>query len=260
MEDKEPPSPSHHPSFKWLGNPPQKTDRFRKKLAREADELLEQMLRERDALAQRLDNYQYFRDPAVYVVLLETGPNGSCEFAMDHTPDCDAILCFLSPVDAAMEAILRIKPGSHYSVRPASSIPPRYFLTQDYSKLVLILHLTWVASDGRMLLQNNGVPCRLFSTLSKDASQGMPAHFEVGPASLDEADYLYERAGLFAWEEINRVSRYRDWAAAKGAMTAHATPVPDDSDGMQIDLALFDPEQCQWHFLPHGSAPARHVE
>jgi len=247
-------------AFEWRGNAsglrpgqPERAGRFRQTLDREPEERFERIMRARGELPP--GNYPYFRDPPVHVVLLETGPDGSCEYAIERTPDHEAILCFLSPVDAMMEGILRAKPGLRYKVQPAAQVAQHYFLTLDHC-LTLTLHLAWLASDGRVLVRGSGAPCRLFRALRKDASQGMPVRFEVDADSLDEADYLYERAGLLAWEEMHRDHHRDEQTAIAGIRAARVTPKPAGLEGSRADLALFDPESRQWHFLPQDSAPA----
>jgi hypothetical protein len=230
---------------------PDRANRFQKTLNREADERFVQIMREH---GKPPSNYPFFNDPPVYVVLLGTGPDGSCEFAIENTPECDAILCFLSPVDAAIEGMLRAKPGLGYEVRSALHIPERYFLTTDGGDLLLMLHLAWIALDGRMLLRPSGMPGRLWRPLLKDARAGMPVRFEVDACSLDEADYLYECAGLYAWEDTHkRLSGQADQAdqAAKFALRiGQPMHKPPGLDGSECELALFDPDGRQWHFLP----------
>jgi hypothetical protein len=228
--------------------PPERTNRFQKTLNREADEKFERIMRERGQWpADR--SYPFFREPPVYVVLLETAPGGSCEFAFERTPDCEAIVCFLSPVDAAIEGMLRAKTGLRYDVRPASRIPERYFLTGD-GNLMLMLHLSWAALDGRLLFRASGIPIRLWRRCSRMHRRGCPC-FEVDTFSLDEADHLYESAGLFAWEETHRRFAWSATEAARSALrTGWPMQKPQGLDSSRCELALYDPDGGRWHFVP----------
>ncbi len=231
--------------------PSQRTGRFRKMLSREGDETFERMMREHGEW--RHGGARYFREPPVYVVLIETGPDGSCEFAVERTHNCEAILGFLSPVDAMMEGILRAKSGLRYWVRSARELERHYFLTLD-QRLTLMLHLSWLALDRRLLIRPSGLPGRLCRPVSRDASQGMPLRFEVDADSLDQVDWLYEQAGMFAWEEAHQDYNLGDkQVAIAGVLTSRATTVPHvGGAGVDLALALFDPEGLQWHFLPQA--------
>lgn len=239
--------------WKWL-NHPERTNRFQKTLDRDAEERFERIMRERGQQIPRGNYYPYFHNPPVYVVLLETTPDGSCEFAIENTPECEAILSFLSPVDAAIEGMLRARPGLRYDVRPALHIPEHYFLAAN-GELTLILHLAWLALDGRMLLRPSGMPCRFSRPLIKDAREDMPVQFEVDAAALDEVDYLHECAGLYAWEETHRGLVGRGEHAARFALRMgrpiQVTPAMDRS---RCEFALFDPDGQHWHFVPQTVA------
>ncbi|WP_343549117.1 hypothetical protein [Ralstonia sp.] len=227
--------------------PPQKVGRFRKTLNREGDETFERVLRERGEWLH--GDSRYLCEPSVYVVLSETDADGRCEFAVERTEHCEAILGFLSPIDAMMEGILRAKPGLRFQVRSSVEIERHYFLTRD-QRLTLLLHLSWLAQDRRLVMLPGGEPGRLCRPVSRDASQGMPLRFEIDAASLDEVDWLYERAGLFAWEEMHRVYNLGDQQVAiAGVRTSRATLIPQGM-GTGVELALFNPETLQWHFLP----------
>jgi hypothetical protein len=227
---------------------PERTNRFQKTLDREAEERFERIMRERGQMPP--DNYPLFRDPPVYVVLLATEPNGrSTEFAIERMPECEAVLCFLSPVDAAIEGELRATPGLGYQVWPASRTPERYFRTAD-GDLTLMLHLAWLALDGRLLVRDSGIPCRLWRALFADGQAGMPARFEVDAPALDEVDYLYECAGLYAWEETHRRAEWQADVVGRAAVrTSDLLVGPVGPDRSRAELALFDPEAMRWHHL-----------
>ena len=126
---------------------PARANRFQKTLNREAEEHYARNVRDRVPP----NSFPYFSRPSVYVVLLGTGPDGGCKLATDSTPQCEAILGFLSPIDAHIEGILRAKPGLGYEVRPASRIAEHYFWTRS-GDVALLLHMSWLALDRRFLL------------------------------------------------------------------------------------------------------------
>lgn len=69
--------------------PPERTNRFQTTLDQEADEKFERIMRERGQLPSDR-SYPFFREPPAYVVLLETAPDGSSEFAVERTRDSAA--------------------------------------------------------------------------------------------------------------------------------------------------------------------------
>lgn len=78
--------------------------------------------------------------------------------------------------------------------------------------------------------------------------------FEFDTDVLGEYSRLREMAGLYAWQETDAEIR-RAWT--EGRMTAlaqRAVEMVEVTDGEDIDfnqLAVFDPEFEQWHFVPH---------
>jgi hypothetical protein len=232
---------------------PARADRFQKKLNREMEEVFIRNAIEFGNMPPR--DWRFFLDPAVYVVLLGTGPDGSCGLAADSSSSWTAVLGFLSPVDAHIEGILRAKPGLGYEVRQACRVPEQHFRAEN-GEWSLSLHLSWVALDGRMLLSPGGEePCRLSRLVSKEAGEEAPIFFEVDAVALDDADYLYECAGLYAWEHTHKhpplpVERAAQYALREG----HPMRLPLDADRSRLELALFDPEGRNWHYLPRQVA------
>ncbi|WP_056405859.1 hypothetical protein [Burkholderia sp. lig30] len=79
----------------------------------------------------------------------------------------------------------------------------------------------------------------------------MPIRFEVDAIALDEADYLYECAGLYAWEDTHRRLTGRAEQAARFALRiGRPMQVEPGMDRSRCELALFDPGGRHWHCLP----------
>lgn len=230
-------------------NCPERANRFQKTLNRKMEEIFIRNAIELGHMPPRQP--KFFLDPSLYVVLLRTDPDGSCELAIDSTSSWTAVLGFLSPVDAHIEGIVRAKPGLGYQVLEACRIPERYFRAAN-GKWLLSLHLSWVALDGRMLLCPRGEEsCRLSRLVVKEAGEDAPIFFEVDAVALDDADYLYECAGLYAWEHTHKHPPHPVEGAAHYALhRGRPMRLPLDADRSRLELALFDPEGRNWHCLP----------
>ena len=73
---------------------PARADRFQKKLNREMEEVFIRNAIEFGNMPPR--DWRFFLDPAVYVVLLGTGPDGSCGLAADSSSSWTAVVVFRS--------------------------------------------------------------------------------------------------------------------------------------------------------------------
>lgn len=88
--------------------------------------------------------HEHLSDPPVYVIMAEMAP-GIFSAVREKTNHGDAVLGFLSPVDAEIEAKWRLRPGRRHIVMPASFVPPSCFQDEAGELLVLCLHLGWLA-------------------------------------------------------------------------------------------------------------------
>jgi hypothetical protein len=84
---------------------------------------------------------------------------------------------------------------------------------------------------------------------------------DIGRSALDEVDRIHQAAGLFAWQETFAQTVSRDgkelWPILQHAV--RPMPIASAVDAEPDQYALFDPECCQWHFVPRvavdGSGP-----
>jgi hypothetical protein len=80
-----------------------------------------------------------------------------------------------------------------------------------------------------------------------------PPRFEVDEIMLAEYSRFRERAGLYAWQETaNNVSVWPELhqqAIAEHAIDSIELTRADPT--VRGQLALFDPEFQQWHFVPY---------
>jgi hypothetical protein len=81
-----------------------------------------------------------------------------------------------------------------------------------------------------------------------------PAEFEVDGIVLAEYSRIRELAGLYAWQET--AADFLGWSdACRWAIAQRAIESIELMHGEPKDckqLALFDPEFEQWHFVPYA--------
>lgn len=200
------------------------------------------------------DAVPFFVSPPAWVLVHE-GVSGELRVATEILDEGRAILCFLSPLDALIEAARFAQLGSLYHVMPAAQLDGGLFRDADGRGLVACIHTGWPTQGERIVLRPGGALARYARTIHIWAND--PPWFEVDPATMEMFDELHERAGLFAWRETYSSvcgwdeARLRE-AASLALRTAAIAVVPDPStcDG----IGLFDPEFRQWHCvaLPEG--------
>lgn len=198
---------------------------------------------------------RFFTSPQVWALQVEREP-GTIEVVTETLPEGEAPVCFLSPVDAHIEGLLRAKPGLRYYLVDTSFAHESYFRRSN-GLLVALLHLAWVGHSGRMMLRPSGKPFRYLRTCVEEANGSGPLTFELDVGTLDVVDRLYEQAGLFAWRETSywesssaagmqmpELERHRE-IANLAVRSARAVKLPEVR--AREELILFDPEFLQWH-------------
>ncbi|RAR64044.1 hypothetical protein C7401_105313 [Paraburkholderia unamae] len=193
------------------------------------------------------DAVPFFISPPAWVLVHEDA-NGKLRVATESYDEGRAVLCFLSPLDAMIEAARFAHLGQTYRVTPAARLDGGHFRDADGRGLVACIHAGWPTQDGRILLRPGGALGRHGTTLHIWAND--PPWFEVDPETLAMLDGLHEQAGLFAWRETHHAiggwDAVRLSEAASLALRTMAGAVvadPTTCDG----IALFDPEFGQWH-------------
>lgn len=165
-----------------------------------------------------------------------------------------AITCYLSAVDALIEvAQLNQVGGRQYAVMPAQVVSADAWRDADGQGLIANVHLGWPVMNGQLLLRPAGALGgygRMMHHLVRE-----PLRFEFDEMVLAEVTRLHEWAGLFAWRETLEV--VRAWKPARvGRVVAHALASIGTARGnvtQCAQVALFDPESGQWHFVPRWS-------
>jgi hypothetical protein len=191
----------------------------------------------------------FFVSPPAWVLVHE-GAGGELHVATESDDEGRAILCFLSPLDALIEAARFTQLGQAYHVMLAACLDGCLF--RDATGAGWLRAFT---PDGRP--RTDAFCCaqagRWAASPGRYTADG-PPWFEVDPATIEMIDGLHERAGLFAWRETHSAiyeldaARLRE-AAGLALRTASVTVVADTSncDG----VGLFDPEFGQWHCVAH---------
>lgn len=163
-----------------------------------------------------------------------------------------AMVVYLSPFEASLDALwLGLSPEA-YRVLPASAFSPDELIARHHGYLPYCLHVAWGAHDGCLAVRAQGGPVRLSSAKVARVSERIDTiTLDIGLADLECAARLWECAGLFARCETDarllRLSpseRHRHAARAIDRVPATAAP------GQEINqLALYDAEAAQWHFI-----------
>jgi hypothetical protein len=195
------------------------------------------------------DTVPFFVSPPAWVLVNEAA-TGELRVATESDDERRAILCFLSPLNALVEAARFSQLGRAYHVMPAAQLDGELFQDADGRGLLACVHLGWPTQDGRILLRSGGAFGRYARTVHVWAND--PAWFEVDPATLAALDDLHERAGLFAWRETYHAIRKWDWARLyeTAGLAIHTAPVTTVDDASISDgVGLFDPEFGQWHVV-----------
>lgn len=195
-------------------------------------------------------------DPPVFILAARNGPGRLC-IVTSPTGVGDAPLCFLSPFDTLIESAYL---GSGRCLDTLLSSHVNWPLFDDGTRRAYIghLHLGWPARGGRILLRPSGELAGFRQGVYKLQPEGQaPGAFEIDPRTLAQVDHLYEQAGLFAWREtVWDIIFWDDDRVRRALECALRTMVvlPASGDLSCDQLALFDPEFGQWHFVPRAAA------
>ncbi|SEB00754.1 hypothetical protein [Paraburkholderia sartisoli] len=201
---------------------------------------------------QRESNAQSFFSVVPAYILLFKDENGDWCVDTERTGLGRAVTCFLSPFDAVIEAAHYTRHGWPHQVMAASQFEEGLFREHDGHGLIADIHLGWPAIDGRILARPGGAfgrCCQVMHHWALDRSG-----FEVDEIMLAEYTRFRELAGLYAWQETARNipnwTGLRRQVIAEQAMDSLELTHGDPKDCRQ--LALFDPEFQQWHFVPYA--------
>ncbi|WP_420992289.1 hypothetical protein ACKI2N_030585 [Cupriavidus sp. 30B13] len=181
--------------------------------------------------------------------------NALCEFVEEGNADAgDALSVYISPFDALVDAAFTSRPGKPYHVVPADTFDPRTLIRHSGGKLHVNLHCGWAASDGRIVVRRKGALASVCLMQSEDIPDArlQAIDLEIGREGLARYERLREHAGLFAHADSHRLpetwtEQQRHQAVGQAIQRMPGT-VPVGAEVNQV--ALYDPEAAQWHFVP----------
>lgn len=196
-----------------------------------------------------------FRRLPAWVLTFRDGEGFEC-IGKERTEAGLTTTCYQSPLDAAIEAVYLGKYHRRHRVNAASEFDIGAYLEEGGRSLVAAMHIGWPAHEGRLLLHPDGRlgrTCRLMRQ-----PLGVPPTFEIDGPTLGVYGGWRERAGLFAWAET--AQDVRAWPltrlhhVATKAVALIQTQHMNDHWKNATQLAIFDPEFGQWHFMPFESS------
>jgi hypothetical protein len=200
----------------------------------------------------RKDSYENFS--SILEIDLVQNEDGDWYIDSTRTELGRALTCFLSPIDALVESAHLMKRGQLCHIAAASAVKRSLFRDVDGRGLIANIHLGWPSLDRGILARPGGEfsrCCRLMNHWAIDS-----AGFTVDRFVLAQYSRFRELAGLYAWQEAARDSW--GWTGARRrSIAGRAVELIEVMHGEPKDcrqLALFDPEFEQWHFVPYTKA------
>ncbi len=165
----------------------------------------------------------------------------------------DAMVVYLSPFEADIDAAWNARSGGHYQVLGAHDFLPDELLRQYRDSLPYCLHIGWGARDGQLAVRHDGGLVRVSAAALAWVSPEVEAvRLVVESFQLESRRRIWEGAGLYAHAESEakalactdpELRRHAQRAIVRLPGTVAARP------GIN-QLALYDLESAQWHFLP----------
>jgi hypothetical protein len=200
---------------------------------------------------RRSCGHVFHTDPAMFVLVTykpKSGVPNYVQVLCYPTPPGDAMLTFLSPFDAWIEAIYSSKPGKLYRVIDATTFDPSELIANSSDQLNVGLHMGWAACDGKLLAKKNGelVGYMMLQTLKEDIV------FTLSAENRKSVDLFHEKAGLFAYAETLESSMKWDDQRLDQEVSLAMQNVPATCEASAPDInqiAVYDLEGKQWHFV-----------
>ncbi|MBB5409320.1 hypothetical protein HDG34_003261 [Paraburkholderia sp. HC6.4b] len=179
---------------------------------------------------------------------------GQYDVSCEAGEDGPSVACYTNPVTAVIDATQYARarePG--YAPRLAGSLERALFYRADCRCLMTDVRIGWPVLNRRIILRTD----RTLSSVSRHIRVPVlhgeaPDSFELDEAGLQWLDDIHERAGLFAWRETARA--VASWPPDRVAQAANralrSIEVTVCDPALCDEVALFDPETGQWHFVP----------
>ncbi|WEY41015.1 hypothetical protein [Paraburkholderia sp. SUR17] len=195
---------------------------------------------------------RFFSELLAYVPTFQDNA-GDKRIATERTAGGRAILCYRSPVDALTEVLRFIQMGQRFEIMPAEQVRQDAFLDADGHGLITDVHLAWLVIDGRLQTRPGGALGGYTRLMHHRVH--VPPSFEFDERVLTEVARLHEWAGLYAWREtLDYVHTWHPARLVRVAARALKSIRTEKRDAPQCrQVALFDPEAEQWHFVPCGT-------
>jgi hypothetical protein len=199
----------------------------------------------------------FHTNPAMFVLVTYTPKPGVANYVQVlcyPTPPGDAMLAFLSPFDAWIEATYSSKPGKLYRVIDATTFDPSELISNSRGQLNAGLHLGWAACDGKLLAKKNGelVGYMMLQTLKVAPADAEDIEFILSAENRKSVDLFHEKAGLFAYAETLESSMKWDDQRLDQEVSLAMQNVPATCEAFGADInqvAVYDLEAKQWHFV-----------
>jgi hypothetical protein len=195
----------------------------------------------------------YFSDFPL-LVLARPLDGGGFDVLGDITSDGETLGCYANPITALVDAEQLARAGrSGFGYGDAGSLDRHLFRSRDGKNLVADIRVGWPVHRRKIILR----PGLGFASVTKRLRQRLPVDgtcpsFEMDEDAFAWLDAIHERAGLYAWRETARAvhswTADRVTQAACRALESIEVTVCDAS--LCEEVALFDPESEQWHFVP----------
>jgi hypothetical protein len=172
------------------------------------------------------------------------------------TDEGKAISAYLSPLDAMIDAACFSGPGRIYHAICAHEFDPGTFIGDHEGCLAFAVHLAWAAHSGKLIRRPNMAfaACRPAQAMQIQPTGMSRIEFNVARDILETYERIREQAGLFAHLETSRQivdlsERRKHQIVAQAIQTI---PGACDSDTGCNQLAIYDPDFTQWHFVPRS--------
>lgn len=186
-----------------------------------------------------------------YVVRrLENGIYGQVSKA---TTDEVVPRCYLRGFDALIDSLALLgQTGETHQATPVSSLE-REFLVEGVTQKPIVVHLGWRAKGYRVLQRPNG---RLAGIGHLQPARPEASDIAIEAQALVTMQRLYESAGIYAWYDeylvIASRSKMRMLGHALKALCDANPDIREDVDDYD-QIAMFDSEACEWHFVPRDA-------
>ena len=161
--------------------------------------------------------------------------------------------CYLRGFDALLDTLALFgQTGETHQATPVSSLE-REFLVDGVTQKPIVVHLGWRAKGYRVLQRPGG---RLAGVGHLQPARPEARDIAIEAQALVTMQGLFESAGIYAWREeylvIEPRSKVRMLSDALKALCDADSDIRADVDDYD-QIAVFDSEACEWHFVPRDS-------